>query len=114
MNKQSDIGRKVDKTLESLERIQKAEPMPFFYTRVRARLERYEKNVWEALGSLLSRPVVAFAGLFFILGLNAFILFKKDTEKLPSNFALQNGQLPVEEYILTVASNSYDYENLEP
>jgi hypothetical protein len=113
MNKQSDIGKKVNETLESLEGIQRAEATPYFFTRVKARLERGERNIWEMIGSLLARPAIAVAGLCVILALNAFILFKKDTSTPSATVTIQNGQVPVEEYILTVASNSYDYENLE-
>jgi hypothetical protein len=112
MNKQLDIGKKVNETLESLEGIQRAEAAPYFFTRVKARLERDEKNIWETIGSLLARPAIAVAGLCVILALNAFILFTKDTSTSSATVTIQNG-LPEEEYILTVASNSYDYENLE-
>jgi hypothetical protein len=113
MNRQSDIGKKVNETLESLEGIQRAEAAPYFFTRVKARLERDEKNIWETIGSLLARPAVAVAGLCVILAMNAFILFTKDTATPSATITIQNAQLPVEEYMITVASNSYDYENLE-
>jgi hypothetical protein len=110
MNKRPDTGKKVDQTLDSLEGIQKAEPAPFFFTRVKARLERDTKNVWETAGSFLARPVIAFAGLCLILALNIFILIEKDN---PSVVNVTTGVLPEDENILAVA-NTYDYENLEP
>jgi len=113
MNKQSDIGKKVNETLQSLEGIKRAEVTSYFFTRLKARLERDDKNIWETIGSLLARPAVAVAGLCVILALNAFILFTKDTETSSATITIQNEQLPVEEYILAVATNSYDYENLE-
>jgi len=112
MKEQSDIKSKIDKALESLDGLQKAEPTSFFYTRVRARLEREERNVWETTGKFLARPVVAFAGLFLILGLNAFILFEKNTSStLPGQYTQQNGQVQEDESILT-AANTFEYENL--
>jgi hypothetical protein len=112
MNKQSDFGKKADKTIESLEGIQRAEPRPFFFTRVKARLERDEKNIWEMTGAFLARPAIAVAGLCLILTINVFILIQKDTTSTQVNTAL-NTQLPEDENILAV-SGTYDYENLEP
>ena len=80
MNKQSDIGKKADKALESLDGIQRAEPQPFFYTRLIGRLQRDEKTWWETTGSFLARPVTVAICLGFILVFNAFILFRQDTD----------------------------------
>ncbi|MBC7947461.1 MAG: hypothetical protein H7Y42_06250 [Chitinophagaceae bacterium] len=114
MNRHQDIDKRVSEALESLDGIQRAEASPWFLTRVKARLEREESNVWEKTGRFLSRPVVAFAGLVLILGLNAFILLEKVPESTTSGpISFQNGQLAEEENMLT-AANSFDYENLEP
>jgi hypothetical protein len=112
MNRQSDFGKKADKALESLEGIQRAEPRPYFFTRVKARLERDEKNIWEVTGAFLARPAIAIAGLCLILAINVVILIKKDTSTT-QGYTAQNTQLPEDENILAV-SGAYDYENLEP
>jgi hypothetical protein len=113
MNKQPDFKKKADQTLESLEGIQRAEPQPYFFTRLKARLERDEKNIWEVTGTFLARPAIAFSGLCLILAINVFILIKKDTAATQLN-AVQNAQVTEDENILAVAGNTYDYENLEP
>ena len=113
MNRQPDFKKKADQTLESLEGIQRAEPQPYFFTRVKARLERDEKNIWEVTGAFLARPAIAFSGLCLILAINVFILTKKDTAATQPN-AVQITQVTEDENILAVASNTYDYENLEP
>jgi hypothetical protein len=110
MNKHLDIEKRVNGALESLDGIRRAEPRPFFYTRLKARLENEGKNVWENLGSFLARPAVALAGLVLVLGLNAFVLIQKDNT---SSTAMGEELVQEEENILT-ASNSFDYENLEP
>jgi hypothetical protein len=112
MSRQSDTGKKVNDALESLEGIQKAEPAPWFFTRVKARLEREKHNIWETTGSYMARPAIAIAGLIFILCINAAILFQKDTPESTPPYAVQN----TEEEIMLTASNttSYDYENIEP
>ena len=114
MNKQSDIGKRANKTLESLDGIQKAEPQPFFFTRLKARLERNEKNVWEMIGAFLARPAIAVAGLCLILAINVFILIGKDTSTSQSqNYVSENISSQEDDNIIAVA-NTYDYENLEP
>jgi hypothetical protein len=113
MNKQQDMTNKVNEALESLDGIQRAEPAPWFFTRVKARLERDERNVWETAGRFLARPAVTIAGLFFILTLNVFILVKRDATATTGAFATTTSQAPEDENIL-VAANSFDYENLEP
>jgi len=110
MNKHPDIGKKAEKALESLDGMKRAEPQPFFYTRLIARLERVEKNVWELAGSYLARPVVAVIGLCLILAFNVVILVQKESTTSPT-YALDNTQ---DDESIFVAANNYDYENLEP
>ena len=114
MSRQPDIDNKVNKTLESLEGIQRAESAPYFFTRVKARLERDEKSIWEMMGSFMARPGVAFASLFLVLSFNAYILLEKDTTtEFSATNVVQNTE---EEYVLTAANTTttYDYENIEP
>jgi hypothetical protein len=115
MNKQTDIGKKVDKALESLDGIQRAEPRPFFFTRVNARLRRVEKNIWETIGSFVTRPVVTIAGLVLVLAINIAILIQKEsTTSIPTAFNSENSQLQEDDNIFAANNTSYDYENLEP
>jgi hypothetical protein len=79
MDQDYNIERKVEETLNSLDGIQRATPAPYFYTRLTARLDRNEKNIWEKFGTFISRPTIAFATIFIILLLNTMALFKKDS-----------------------------------
>jgi hypothetical protein len=114
MNRQPDSGKKADKALESLEGIQRAEPQPYFYTRLTGRLQRDEKNLWATAGSFLAKPVVVAICLGFVLVFNAFIVFRKDTVKESSLAVQQTEQQLVSdnEYVLASGS-SFDYENLD-
>jgi hypothetical protein len=114
MNKQTDIGKKVEKALESLDGLQRAEPRPFLFTRVKARLERIQKNSWETIGSFLTRPIVAIAGLCVILAMNVFILTQKEAATPVSPKMADNSQQEPESVLGMYGSNNYDYENLEP
>lgn len=60
-----------DDLLGKLERLTPAEPAPFFYTRVRARLERNQQSA----SSWILRPAYAIAGLTLLVLLNVTIAF---------------------------------------
>ena len=113
MKKPFDINKKVEETLNSLDGIQRAEGQPYLFTRVKARLERGEKNIWETAGSFLARPAVAIAGLCIILAFNMFFLFQKETGT-SSGYAAEGTQVQDDENIFAAATTTYDYENLEP
>ena len=112
MKSKNELEKKVQETLESLDGISRAEPRPFFYTRLTARLQQDVPSVWESIGAFISRPAVAIATLCIILALNAFILFRSDDDSstLPmySNEALVSDN----EYVLA-SSSSFDYENID-
>lgn len=112
MNKQPDTGKKVNETLESLDGIQRAEPQSFFYTRLIGRLQKEEKNLWEKISSILSRPVVAIACLFLILLFNAFIVLKQDTTT-PTVTNTQDTQLITDNEYVIATGSSFDYENFD-
>lgn len=113
MKKAFDINKKVEETLNSLDGIQQAEGQPYLFTRVKARLERDQKNIWETAGSFMARPVVAIAGLCIILAFNVFVLIQKETT--PSiGMVPDNPQMQEDDNIFVAANTTYDYENLEP
>jgi hypothetical protein len=112
MNRQSDIGKKADKTLESLEGIQRAEPRPYFYTRLIGRLQQNERTLWETMGSFLAKPAVVAICLCFVLIFNIFILFRQGSDKSSSLTISQTELITDNEYVLASGS-SFDYENLD-
>ena len=72
----TDYNKKADEILSSLDNIQKAVAPDFFYTRLRARMEK-ESEV-PATRSWILRPVYTFAALVIVLLVNAFVLFKEN------------------------------------
>ena len=113
MNKQQDIGKRATKTLESLDRIKRAEPRPFFYTRLIGRLQRDEKSWWETTGAFLAKPVMVAICLGFILVFNAFILFRQDSVKGSSSATSQTEPLITDNEYVFASDSSFDYENLD-
>lgn len=77
MTDNQHIQREVEKTMESLEGLKRAETAPFFYTRLMARLEKTETNIWNRWMEFLSRPAVSLGLLFLFLLMNGYLLLSK-------------------------------------
>lgn len=71
MKKHYHNEEEVERTLQSLEGIQRAEPNPYFYTRLQARMEKkfVEKTGWQW------RPGYAYAALGLVLLLNFLTIY---------------------------------------
>jgi len=72
-------NRKADEILSSLDDIQKAVAPDFFYTRLKARMDR-ESEIPVSRPWIL-RPVYTLAALVIVLLVNAFVLFKENGAK---------------------------------
>lgn len=109
MKNKEHIHQEIDKTLESLEGIRRAESNPFLYTRIKARMQ--EQTGWEIITSFLSRPVIAFAIMITVLAINAWAVF--GTSEQTANTERQGIAITdvADEYNL-VANNNYYYENI--
>lgn len=107
-----EIDKKIDETLNSLDGIRRAEPRPFFYTRLMARLQQNERTVWETIGSFLAKPVVAVAGLCFVLVLNGFMLLRQDSGNTIQP-QVHNEQLATDNEYVLATNSSFDFENID-
>ena len=97
--------------MNSLDGLKKASPGPFFYTRVMARIEGEEKNLWEVITSYITKPIVIASVICLILLINATIIFRQADRS--DDLSEQQDVSMVDEY--QVASTSfYDYSNAEP
>jgi hypothetical protein len=116
MIKNTTIESKVEAALNSLDGMRSASPGPFFFTRVQARLQREEKNVWEKMIAFVCRPAVAITMTCLVITINAAVIFQhKESPRDYSTSALadQTDQSVYEEF--NVASNSfYEFEIKEP
>jgi hypothetical protein len=110
MKQQSDIEKRVEDVLKSLDGIQRAEPQPWLFSRVKGRLLKEDKTSWETISSFLSKPAVAIAGLFLILGLNGVLVYNQQAGN--SVAAIQTELQPNDSESLIASSSSFDYENL--
>ena len=99
-------NRKVDEILGSLDGIQKTSAPDFFYTRLKARMEKgYEPAVPK---SWVLRPVYAMSALVVIVLINAAVIFSRADAK-PTNLAETDTlQSIAAEYRLNDNANLYD------
>jgi hypothetical protein len=92
------LDEAIERTLQSLEGIQPAEPSSFFYTRLQARMER--KLVKKTGGQW--QPVYAYAALVLVLLLNFATLY---TLTRTSSHSLSNADSFVNEHGLNDISS---------
>jgi membrane-bound ClpP family serine protease len=82
MNNNKPIQEEVEKTLESLDGIQRAAANPFLFTRLKARLEKEEKSFWSTALTFISRPSVAVPAIVLTILVNTAIFFEFKSEKV--------------------------------
>jgi len=104
MKNKQQIQQEVEKTLNSLDNIQRAEANPYLFTRIKAALQKEEKSVWALAIGFMGRPVVALATIFLILMINMAVFFT-----VKSQPADEDQQLYANEYFSNTTVS--DYEN---
>jgi hypothetical protein len=107
-----DNHEKINAIMTSLDGMEQAAPGPFFYTRVRARMQQENTTALSGLVAFFSRPVVAMSVLALIFLMNtAAFLYQKEKNGRPSEKAEQS---LADDYNTTLATNSYYVENTDP
>lgn len=109
MINKENIQQEVDKTLESLDGLNRAVANPFLFTRIKARMQK--QSGLERITSFLNRPVIALAVLALVIAFNSWAVFGSENE---SSRQEKNGVAITDiadEYNL-VANNNYNYENI--
>ena len=113
MNKRRDIEQEIERTLSSLDGMDRAQPDQFFFTRLRARMQRVVPlDAWERFIGIITRPAIAFTAIALILGLNGTLAFMqwKPAERT-EQASLQ--QAFADEYALGI-NTFYDIEKNDP
>jgi hypothetical protein len=77
------IHDEIEKTLNTLTGIKQAEPNPFFYTRLKARMEK-ELLEPKVVFGFQFKPIYAYSTLALILLLNIFSIFTLSHKQMPS------------------------------
>jgi hypothetical protein len=86
MKNQEEINEEVEKTLRVLEGIEVASPKPFFYTRLKARMESQQQYIPQQVRWVL-KPTFVFGTLAIVLLLNVVsaVNYSKKTTQVSSN-----------------------------
>ena len=113
MIQKEKIQQEIERTLESLDGIKRAEANPYLFTRIKARMNK-RTGAWERTFSFVSKPLVALAVLALVMAMNGWSFFDNSipTENLVSE-APETASLPdfESEYKVITSTDSYDYEN---
>jgi len=109
MKRSSEIDQKVNAAFESLDSIEKADPGPYFFTRLMARMKNNETGAWDHLIGFVTRPAFVLASLTIILFVNMMAALH-ETKK--PNFSESVMQSYSDDYRMNTTS-LYDYENPE-
>ena len=112
MNRRENINKLIEESLNSMDDVKRAEPKPFLFTRINARMNKGTESVWEKAGWFITRPAVALAVVCLVLIINATAIFynKAETQVATTDVAVQN---TADEFSYTVAG-IYDSENTQP
>ena len=112
MNRQKNINKLIEESLNSMDDVKRAEPKPFLFTRINARMNKGRESVWEKAGWFITRPAVALAVVCLVLIINATAIFynKAETQVATTDVAVQN---TADEFSYTVAG-IYETENTQP
>jgi len=82
MDNKKRIQDEVEKTLNSLDGIERAVANPYLFTRIKACLEKDEKSVWSKALTFMSRPSVAVPAIVLTVLINTAIFFEFRSEKV--------------------------------
>ncbi|MEO6547456.1 MAG: hypothetical protein ABIN94_05630 [Ferruginibacter sp.] len=112
MNKDDQINKWVEDTINSVDDINRAVPKPFLLTRIKARINHSTETMWEKTGWFVGRPVFAVPMLVMLIIINCMVIaFNKPGHS--STVTEQLAQSTSDEFSFTVSS-IYDIENPEP
>ncbi|OIN59163.1 hypothetical protein [Arsenicibacter rosenii] len=67
----------IEKTLHSLDGIERAEPKPFLYTRIQGRIERRRADTYSRIWQLKPAYVIASVALLIVLNVAAILVYNR-------------------------------------
>lgn len=106
----SKLNNTIGEVLNSFEGIERAKARPFMHTRVMARLEVDEKNIWSSVAGFIARPVVAISCLVLVI-IGNYLIINNNGDSIKTTAAVSSPNsaadlLTPDNYILAV--NNYE------
>jgi len=102
----TDKNKKIDEILKSLDGIQRVAAPDFFYTRLKAKMEKGLET--GNVRPFLLRPAYAFVAIIIVLLMNAAVLFKSNSDNSNNTTETESLQSIAAEYSLTDNNTLYD------
>ena len=110
MTSKEKIQQEIEKTLESLNSVKRAQANPFLFTRIKARMNKKETGWERAIFSFVSKPAVAIAIVLLVMAVNGWALWGGSGQTIMEPNA--SGSELANEYNVVASVNNYDYENM--
>ena len=111
MTQNEKIQQEIEKTLDSLNGLKRAEANPFLFTRIQARMKK-KAGGWDRTFSFAGKPLFALAILALVMAMNGWSYFGNSAPV--ETFVSSEETLPEfeSEYKSITSTDSYDYENV--
>lgn len=115
MSKQEEINKRVEATINCLDNVTPVTPQPFFYTRLKARIEKEEQagnSVWNTLTGIFVKPAVLAVSLTLLIAVNAlfFVFFDRDGNSSAIADSNTEQTLFTDNNYIIASNSSFDYE----
>lgn len=110
MTNKDKIQQEIERTLQSLDGVKRAEANPYLFTRINARMNK-KPGVWEWVSSFVSRPAIAIAIVALVMAINGWALWGSNSAD-NGTVAADNVSELATEYNTVASVNNYDYENM--
>jgi hypothetical protein len=78
-----NIELEIDRVMQSLDNVSSAQPGPFFYARLRNRLENKHQTSWDKVARFITNPAFAVATIALVLSLDGFLLYNTAEQSVP-------------------------------
>lgn len=111
MEQRKFTQEEIEKTIQSIDGISRADMPPFFYTRLQAKLEQ-QPSLWNTLWSVITKPAVSLVTLSLLVVLNiAAISYYSKSSKQTVSQESSGIQTFAQEYDLSSSSVYNDKTN---
>jgi len=105
MSKKPDIRKNMEEVMNSLDRIRRASPQPFLYTRIMARLaESKSESGLERFILIISKPSFTIAAITLFLLINLAVVFHFSSNSTTPSHDDSASVISDNEYRLSVSS----------
>lgn len=111
MISKEQIQQEIEKTIDSLNKVKRAQANPFLFTRIKARMNK-KASGWEGVFSFISRPAVAIAILLLVMAVNGWALWDSSGKTVTADNGSASVSELASEYNTVASVNNYDYENM--